>query len=364
MTPSLSSVLAAAFAGAVAAGSFGCDALDCGPGTIESNGTCVPSNLDPDPAQCGDGTVLGPGGTCIPEVQVICDPDTTEEQVDPETGVITCVGIGTPTMCSTDLPCPAPDAGKSTICGRLVDSQTDQPIAAAGATGAQCDLANPTTDGPCSLKLTFVDALQFAMSPSGATPLPSDPIILDDCGRYKATNITASSFGFTGIAVDDAAGTGDRYKLTGVALDDDNAKPARGFAAYATRNETDAAWTSSSGLTGNSLATRGVLATIFRHGTTPVAGVMVRRTGQVVAADDFYFDDPSPSTRNHIAPAQNSTGTDGTALMINSIAPDNHDGVGGEPAGCRWPVALAASIPNVVFMQVKVAETTGGAECP
>ena len=366
MTPQFTSVLVAAVAGAIAAGSLGCNAVDCGVGTIESNGSCLPADNMPDEAQCGDGTKLGPGGTCIPELEVVCDPDTTEEQVDPGTGVITCVGIGTPTDCATDLPCAAPMAGRSTICGRLFDSQTDQPIEAAGATGALCDPDNPTADGPCSFKLSYVDALQFAMTPTSTPELMSDSTIVDDCGRFKATNIALSSFGFTGIAIDDAAGTGDRVKLTGVALDDDTAKPARRFAGYVTRNETDLAWTTTSGIAGESFATRGVLAAVFRHGPMSVAGVAMRRGGNPIADDDFYFTDASNSTRNTVSPAggQAVTGMNGTALVIDAPAPTEHGGAGAEPAGCRWPASLAASIRGVVFMQIKQAETSGGAECP
>src|SRR5262245_61247392 len=126
MTHHLTSALAAAFAGALAAGSIGCNAIDCGVGTIEQNGECVPADQDPDPAMCADGTVLGPGGTCIPEQEVRCDPDTTEEHEDMTTGVITCVGIGgSGTDCNIELPCPQPTAGKITICGRLLDTETD-----------------------------------------------------------------------------------------------------------------------------------------------------------------------------------------------------------------------------------------------
>jgi hypothetical protein len=83
----------------------GCDAVDCGTGTIEQNGTCVPADDQPGSAQCGPGTVLGTSGKCEPEVVVVCDPDTTREEVDPETGEITCVGTGTQTGCAADLPC-------------------------------------------------------------------------------------------------------------------------------------------------------------------------------------------------------------------------------------------------------------------
>jgi hypothetical protein len=362
MTPHLTSALAAALAGALAAGSYGCNAVDCGTGTIESNGTCVPADIDPDPAQCGDGTKLGPGGTCIPEREVMCDPGTTVEHIDTTTGVVTCVGVGTPTDCSVDLPCSAPENGKITICGRLRDTQTDAPIQLSGAQGMACDPANPSADGPCSIKMTVVDAVEFQGNPTGAQAHIPGAFTLDDCGRYRADNLMPSSFGFTGIAIDDANGAPDRFKLTGVALDDNAAKPARAFSGYVTANATDTTW--STAITAPSFATRGVLMMVFRHAGVPVAGVMARRNQAVSAADDYYFTDASPTMRTMVSSTQNSTGTNGTALMINQSSVDPHDGIGSEPAGCRWPSALSATIPTVVFVQIKDAETTGGAACP
>lgn len=362
MTHHLQSALAAAFAGAIAAGSIGCNALDCGPGTIERDGACVPADVDPDDATCGEGTVLGTDGTCVPEVIVVCDPDTTREEVNPTTGVVTCVGT-TGQGCAADLQCPAPTmAGRLTVCGRLLDTQTNEPLAESGATGDECP-ATPTADGPCSISLTFVDALEFAMNPSSLNPHPPRDFFMDDCGRYVAQDIAPSSFGFLGIAIDDAMGTSDRHKLTGVAMPDAEAQPARGFPTYVTRNETDAAW--STGM-GTSFATRGVIAFIFRRGGQPVAGVQVRREGQPITADDYYFSDPTGATRDTVAPAQAMTGANGTALVVNPASgqPSNYDAVGGLPGGCLWPTALAAAIPGVVFVQVKTAETTGGAECP
>ena len=362
MTPHFTSMFAAAFVGTLAASSLGCDPIDCGPGTLENNGSCVPADNMPDDAVCGAGTKLGPSGTCVPDQLTFCDPDTTIEQIDEATGVITCIGAGG--GCATDLPCTAPTANNLSICGRLIDTETDQPIAAMNATGAACDPGNPSATGPCSLSVTFVDALQFAQNPQTATPHVPARFLLDDCGRYRAEDIGPSSFGFMGVAIDDATGTGDRYKLTGVALPDGDAKPARGFAAYGTRNETDAAW--SAAISGQSFATRGVVAAVFRHGAVPVAGVAIRRDSQAIVADDYYFSNTAPSVRSTVDTALTVTGANGTALAVNpgSASVAAHDGAGAEPSGCRWPSSLAAAIPGVVFFQLKVAETAGGAECP
>jgi hypothetical protein len=350
--------LTVAIAGTVG---LGCDTINCGTGTIERNGTCQPADDQPGSAQCGAGTELGAGGKCVPTEVVVCDLASTREQVDPDTGVITCIGTGG-TSCDTELPCPAPAAGKNTLCGRLYDAQTDEPIAATSATGTPCNPTAPTATGPCSLKLQFFDALDFSTAPTTSTPLTVRMLTVDDCGRYAALDVAESGSTFTGIAVDDATGTGDRYKLTGVALSDAEANPARKFRAYGTRNETDTAWSTTAALGGASFASRGVIMTAFRYHDAPVAGVMVRRDGQVVGADDYYFSDPG-ITRSTVDPARTTTGPNGSSLLINSGL-ISHDGAGATPSGCQWPSNLAAAILNVVFVQVKEPRTPGGVVCP
>lgn len=360
--------LLAAGAGALAAGATACEAVECGEGTIAVDGTCRPADEQPGNAQCGPGTKLGTGGKCIPERIVTCDPQTTTPMTDPATGNVTCVGSGTGGACDSDLQCTAPTSGMYTICGRLYDTQTDEPFTDGSGRADPCP-ATPTPTGPCSLKLTFVDALQFADNPATAPPLVPASFQLDTCGRYRAVDLPTSSFGYIGVAVDDAnnTGAGDVRKLTGVALDQDDALPMTGFRTYTTRNETDTAWTTTSGITGGSFATRGVLAAVFRYHDAPRAGVTVRRVGQLIPNDDFYFSDTGV-TRNTVEPSTSSrtaTGPNGTALVINS-AVDSHDGVGAEPPNCHWPASLAGAIAGVVFMQIKDAEGNGGpgAECP
>lgn len=360
-TTSTFATLAPLVAAALGWGQAGCSQVACGDGTVERDGACVPADEQTDNAQCGPGTELGEGGKCVPAEPTVCDPDTTMPVTDPVTGVTTC--FGTDRGCAAELPCMAPSADHLTLCGRIYDTETDQVIAAPGATGTPCNPAAPTATGPCSLKVQFFDALAFQMNPTGAAPLVPESLLVDDCGRYVVSNLPLTSFGFIGGAVDDAMGVNDTRALTGVATEDALAKPARGFRLYATRKTTDAAWTTSANLSGDSFATRGVLALVFRHRGLPVAGVTARRGGNVIPADDYYFDDPAPG-RAHVAPAQTMTGPNGTALVLRSDQLANHDGTGAEPAGCRWPARLAATIPGVVFVQIKDAESTTGGPCP
>lgn len=354
------SLAASGLVAAAGLSNMSCSTLDCGQGTVERDGTCVPANADPDDAECGPGTVLGPNG-CEPEVPTVCDPMTTEAQYDPETGVTTCVGVGG-TGCAGEIPgCNSPDTGKATLCGRLWDAQTDQPIVPTSATDASA-CTTVESSGPCQFSLKVYDALDFAMNPTGAVPLaPANAVTVDHCGRYKAVNFPRATFGFIGIAVDDVDGTDD-HRLTGVATSNAFASPGVGFRAYVTRNDTDTAWSAVLG-GGQTFVQRGVLAIVFHHQGMPKAGVQVRRNGATIPADDYYFTDTG-ITRNTVDATPTVTGANGSVLVVNSPTPIAHDGVGAEPSGCQWPSNLAASIPGVSFIQIKDAEMPGGAACP
>jgi hypothetical protein len=346
-----------------------CSQVECGQGTVERDGTCFPADTATNPANCGGAgpfaTVLGLDGKCETAVPTVCDELTTREETDDQTGITTC--IGTAGGCDSEFSCTV-EPNKATLCGHIYDSQTDLPIPKALLNPEmQCSPTAPTNDGPCSLRLRFFDALDFAMNPTGAQPIvpPAGGVFQDGCGRYKGENMTRATFGFMGIAVDDhpMATPTDPHRLTGVATSNAAASPGNGFRAYSTRVTTDMAWTSSAGLTGMTFAQRGVLAITFRYHQMPVAGVQARRSGALIPNDDFYFSDTGV-TRNTVAPAQTMTGANGTALVINSPSPIEHDGVGAEPSGCRWPANLAASVMGVTFIQLKDAETAAGAACP
>ena len=148
-----------------------CSQVECGQGTVERDGTCFPADTATNPAGCGGAgpfaTVLGLDGKCEAAVPTVCDVDTTREEVDDVTGVTTCIGTGG--GCPSEIDCPAPMANKATLCGRVYDSETDMPIPEAALTPEmRCDPAAPTNDGPCSLRLRFFDALDFALNPTGA----------------------------------------------------------------------------------------------------------------------------------------------------------------------------------------------------
>ncbi len=355
------SLAATGFAAVAGLVNVSCSTIECGQGTVERDGVCE-ADIATNDATCGPGTVLAPDGVhCEVETPTECDLETSREEFDQQTGITTCVGTGG--GCNSEIPCAAPDAGKATLCGRVWDTETDQPLAEAVANPTMQCMA-PTTDGPCSLRLRFFDALDFAMNPQGAIAIaPEGGVYQDGCNRYRGHNLTRATFGFLGIAVDDAAGAPVTHRLTGVATSNAFASPGREFRAYVTRITTDQLWTTSAGLAGMTFSERGVLAIIFHYQDQPRPGVQVRRSGALIPPDDYYFSDTN-AMRTTIAPAQDRTGANGTAVVVNSATPIAHDGLGAEPSGCIWPSNLAASIPGVSFVQIKEAETAAGAMCP
>lgn len=344
--------------------STGCDAVECGEGTAESNGTCVPADgVSPDDPRCGAGTVFDPvAQACVPELPPTeCGPNT--EPIERPDGVIECVGTGT--SCADPLPCPLPDSGDVTVCGRLVDTETSAPIAAGdGTETSACDPANPTADGPCALQLVLVDAIAFATNPGAATPLPAAELTLDSCGRYRAVSVAAPPSGFLGVAIDDStAGAPDDHVTTGVPAAPDSRTD--NLILVATRRSTDQAWTTSAGdpFGGATFSEMGAILITYVHAGVPVAGVEITAGGAAVDdADDFYFDDADPASRSSIAPGQNATGANGAALAVGT-ALGAHSGSGAEPPGCTWPSAPGASITGVIFASRRDA-VMGADLCP
>ncbi|MBC7974352.1 MAG: hypothetical protein H7138_05150, partial [Myxococcales bacterium] len=113
-----------------------CRGVDCGDGTTERDGLCVPANQTITPAQCGPFTELR-GDSCAPMLPpTVCDPATTTPEVD-DMGVTTCIGTGGG-GCLAPIACPAPTNGTQTICGQLFDFETGAAFAAPDATGKPC----------------------------------------------------------------------------------------------------------------------------------------------------------------------------------------------------------------------------------
>jgi hypothetical protein len=342
---------------AVALAAPGCRSVECAQGTIERDGRCEPASITVDPATCGPFTELQ-GDRCVPQFPPTeCDPETTTPDLDPATGVTTCIGTGGGGCCAP-FACPTPTtATQQTICGQLYELETNTRFSAADATGARC-AATPTIDGPCSLSIEAYDAIAFASNPQGATPLAHGDVYIDDCGRYRVTDIEVPSGPFIGLGIDDASGPGPSGTTVTVGL----ATPkvpmtaTRDFEAFVVKATTTGMWAASGG---PALAGGLYFMTFRAHRAgagdprAPQAGVTVTKAGNPIADNDYYFA-AAETTHQTIDAAAAVTGANGSALVTGASIADSvaYSGAGGLGAGCRWSVHAGASLPGVVFIQV------------
>ncbi|MGN6104929.1 MAG: hypothetical protein ACTHU0_07490 [Kofleriaceae bacterium] len=343
----------------------GCSHVDCGEGTIERNGTCVPADEVVGAAMCGPFTEQV-GNVCVPQFPpTVCDDATTEANPDPSTGVITCIGTGGG-GCSAPLACTAPAAGKQTICGQLYDFETGGAFAASGASGTRC--TSTTTTGPCSLAIRAFDAIAFATNPQTAVPLDVGDVYVDDCGRYRLTDVTVPSGPFVGLGIDDAdasrMGPTGTTNTIGIATPKSPGNPTPGIEAFVAPKSTTDKWAAS----GGPPISGGIYAMVFRANSTGSAnnaGVTMTRAGSPVPANDYYFL-AAQTTRADVDPDATATGANGTALITNASINDSlaYSGTGGLPATCRYSTHAGASLPFILFIQVVRPIHATGMTCP
>jgi hypothetical protein len=342
----------------MAALAAGCKNVDCGDGTTERNGTCVPSSETIGAAQCGPFTELH-GNQCVPMFPpTVCDPDSTDGETD-VMGVTTCIGTGGG-GCSARLACPAPTDGKQTICGQIYDFENNEAFAQPGATGAQC--AAGASSGPCALAIKAYDAVMFASSMGAAGQLATDPPYIDDCGRYRITEIAQPGPpGLIALGFDDAVGTPGPSGITnavGVATGAVPSSATRDLEGFIVRPTTTASW----GML--ALLGAGIYAPVFRGHRTGfdlAAGVTVTFAPMSnptqmspMPGRDFYF---VAGTTNRTTldngPSANATATNGTALVSGATLTEVYSGAGGGiPATCLWEIHGGAAVPGVVFIQI------------
>jgi hypothetical protein len=339
-----------------------CKSLECGPNTIERNGVCAPADEVTGVAKCGPFTELQ-GDVCVPKFPpTVCDPATTSADVDPATGVTTCIGTGGG-GCSAPFACPAPVAGKQTICGQIYNLADNSKFATAGATGAKC--AAPTTSGPCALQLQAYDAIAYGNNPTGTAPLTTGAVYVDDCGRFRVPDITLPGGPFIAVGIDDAGmpfGPAGVTNTTGVAVPKQADAKTKDLEAWVVDKATTDQWTS----TGGPPLSGGIYVGIFRqHGCDAAgtctgdafanqAGVTITKSGATVPANDYYFQ--SETTHLHVDGAATATSINGTVLLTNASVNDSlvYSGTGGitDTVNCQWETHAAASLANIVFLQV------------
>lgn len=339
----------------------GCKSVECGDGTIERGGACVPADDTVSEAKCGPFTELA-GGVCVPMFPpTVCDDGTTLPDVDPATGVTTCIGTGTG-GCSAPIACPTPVAGKQTICGQLFDFETNQPFAASGAMGTRCTGA--ATSGPCALAVRAFDAISFGMNPSTAVPLVVDETYVDDCGRYRLADITVPGGPFIGLGIDDAnmamAGPAGVTNTVGAATAKAAGEATRSFEAFVAPKTTTDAWAAS----GGPPMSGGIFAMVFRAGKTGAANQAgVTRAGPTVGSN-YYFT-AAQATRTTVDPAAIVTGANGTALVTGASLAQGFTFTGtGLPPECQYSSHAGIALPFILFIQVARPINAPGMTCP
>jgi hypothetical protein len=337
-----------------------CKSIECAPGTIERNGTCQPADETTGTAKCGPFTVLQ-GDQCAPQFPpTICDPATTTPNVDPATGVTTCIGTGA-ASCSGAFACPTPASGKQTVCGQLYNFADNTKFAAANATGVQCTAA--TTTGPCALQMAAFDAVNYLSAPTTTAPQATGAIYIDDCGRYRIPDITPPAGPVIAIGLDDAGmpfGPSGVTVTTSIALPTQADTKTANVEAWIVDVTTVGTWQA----TGGPMLANGIYAAIFRTHTCDAtgtctgdafanqSGVTITENSAPKAANDSYF--AAEAGRLHIDAAANLTSIDGTALYTPASLAAAYSGSGGlsDNANCVWETHAAGTVPGAVFMQV------------
>jgi hypothetical protein len=356
-----------AIAAVLGAASGGCKSTECGEGTIDKNGTCVPADETVSDAKCGPFTELR-GDQCVPTFPpTICDDGTTAADVDPSTGVVTCIGTGGG-GCNAPLACPQPEAGKQTVCGQIYDLKDDAKFATADATGAQCTAK--AASGPCSLDIHVYDALVFGANPQTAPKLPPTDqpggVYVDDCGRFRIENISVPNGPLIAIGADDATvGPMGSVGPSGIATLKIPGTATRDLELFVASAQTAGSW----GAMGGPPLTGGMAISIFRAGKTgraTQAGVTVTRNGSTIAANDHYFAANDAPGHTMIDTAATATGANGTALITGASVGEGlvySAQQGPLPAECRWETHGAVSLPFILFVQIYRPTNNGAMTC-
>lgn len=359
-------VLAAALAAVAQAG---CNSVNCGAGTIERGGACVPADVTTGTAACGPNTTLE-GTQCVPTLAPTTCGSGTTPVVDPTTGITTCVstsGGG----CSAPLACAAPTGSNAsttqTICGQIYNFEDNTVFAEANAVGSACTTA--TTTGPCSLGIQAYDALAFATDPQTATPLAIGGEYIDDCGRFRLDNVAQPAAGHPLIALgldDDNpanAGPPGTTNAVGIAVPAAPGMALGGVEDWIVPASTTTSWESSGG---PSIST-GMFAMVFRANCLGAgcdgdplavqAGVEMLDNGTAIAAGHAFYFAAGDSGRTTIAAAATTTGANGTGLVNNAALSDGLTAFTGsgalvDPTDCAWQATPGASLPGIVFIQL------------
>lgn len=259
------------------------------------------------------------------------------------TSTLCCVAAGDtifvdgfePGDCAMPLTCPTPQAGKSCIAGQLSDAGTTQPLHATSNVYLTC--ADGAAGGPCDLVVSAYDALAYETNPAASVPLASGATVVDGCGRFRLSDLTASTSGGVAIvAADSQTASGHTPTAT-----------LRALAANQAVTEVNAVVATSATFSNwlflGQIAdtTHGVILLTYTTGGTPTAAVTIGY-GSPVGAIRYFSD--ADSQRLLASQSATSTGPDGSVLAVNSP----YQSFSGTSAGIPCASVMTASLPGIV----------------
>jgi hypothetical protein len=283
---------------------------------------------------------------------------------DPVTGVVTCVGNGGG-GCSATFACPQPTSGKQTICGQLYDFEDNAKFQEANPMGAQCGSGGGSA--ACALQILAFDAVAFGNNPTGTAPLPTDPVYIDDCGRFRVQNIDLTGVGpFVALGIDDAGqplGPTGVTVTTGAALPQQPNTATPSFEAFIINETAVGGWQAS----GGPMLSSGIYVGVFRAHVCAAfdsmctgdafanqGGVTFTKSGSTEPADDYYF--VAGTNHDQIDSTATATSDNGTGLLTMASVNDGlvYSGTGGitDTTNCKWETHPAASLSGIVFFQI------------
>lgn len=367
----------------------GCEGTECGPGTREQGGLCVPISLLPGDGavvHCGTNTFLV-GNECVP-AQTLCG-EFTEVQMELDdqgnpTGGFICVGKPQDVEENPPPECPTTFGPSGEICINgwvhwLMDEES--------GTFLLGRMSDPETTEATSMAVKVYDPLLYAQDPATAQPIGVGEVN-PKFGTFRVTDVAIPSNGIIALVADDLDdGVQDRWVLTGSAYGAVPNENILGVVAFAVSQEQNQAWTTAVGGESHlaslgcatppggaphTIASCGTWVAIYASSVAAdeiigVEGVGPLMPGGPVPADrtffpgiseagELVFDDPAPGVvwSDDLGPHE-WTGILGS-VFYPSASLQNMNGVCGtgtpcSNAVCLWSEVLGGSVAGAIFVQ-------------
>ncbi len=375
----------------------GCMGPECGPGTREADGLCVPMSYTGSDGgiHCGENTVLL-GTECVPSEE-ICGPNTTVESELDDAGVPTggfvCVGQA---VDEGEPPPPCPEefgpAGEICINGYAHWLMDDNEAVFMANLLGDPDAAEDATH----LVVKVYDPLLYAQDPENTVPLGWAEVN-PRWGTFRVLNVSVPGTGFVALALDDLdEDQANIYTMTGVPYVAVANQHLEYVAAFGITNDQVTAWTEAVGGAAmlesigcpepagggpRTMATCGTWIGVYVdsepiESINPVEGTLPFEPGGIIPeAKTFYpgidgagnlvFDDPTPGVvwSDEEGPHEWSGQlgavfypTSSMGNMTGECAPQTPC----EEAGCIFMEFLGGSVPEAFFVQFMLPATCQG----